>query len=81
MATNPAVRLQEKWRWALTLLRQVRASGITATAVLGHVELGDNATSRRSTRDCPLFARSMGQRIHYSGLIHSMSSKVYPVGS
>jgi len=43
-----AVRLQEKWRLALTLLRQVRASGITVTAVLGDAEFGDNATLRRA---------------------------------
>jgi len=39
---------QEKWRLALMLLRQVRASGITVTAVLGDAEFGDNATLRRA---------------------------------
>jgi SRSO17 transposase len=39
---------QEKWRLALTLLRQVRTSGITVTAVLGDAEFGDNATLRRT---------------------------------
>ena len=43
-----AVRGQQKWRLALTLLRQVRASGITVTAVLGDAEFGDNATLRRT---------------------------------
>jgi SRSO17 transposase len=43
-----AVCFQEKWRLALTLLRQVRASGITVTAVLGDAEFGDNATLRRA---------------------------------
>jgi SRSO17 transposase len=43
----PTVRFQEKWRLALTLLRQVRTSGITVTAVLGDAEFGDNATLRR----------------------------------
>jgi SRSO17 transposase len=33
---------------ALTLLRQVRASGITVTAVLGDAEFGENATLRRA---------------------------------
>lgn len=33
---------------ALTLLRQVRASGITATAVLGDAEFGESATLRRT---------------------------------
>jgi SRSO17 transposase len=42
------VRFQEKWRLALTLLRQVRASGITVTAVLGDAEFGENATLRRA---------------------------------
>jgi len=42
------VLFQEKWRLALTLLRQVRTSGITVTAVLGDAEFGDNATLRRA---------------------------------
>jgi SRSO17 transposase len=42
------VRFQEKWRLALTLLRQARASGLTVTAVLGDAEFGDNATLRRT---------------------------------
>jgi len=48
-ARMPAtVVFQEKWRLALTLLRQVRTSGITVTAVLGDAEFGDNATLRRA---------------------------------
>lgn len=42
------VRFQEKWRLALTLLRQVRAAGIDVTAVVGDAEFGDNATLRRT---------------------------------
>lgn len=42
------VRFQEKWRLALTLLRQVRAAGFEVTAVLGDAEFGDNATLRRT---------------------------------
>jgi SRSO17 transposase len=42
------VQFQEKWRAALTLLRQVRASGITVTAVVGDAEFGDNATLRQA---------------------------------
>jgi SRSO17 transposase len=42
------VVFQEKWRLALTLLRQVRTSGIAVTAVLGDAEFGDNATLRRT---------------------------------
>ena len=39
---------QPKWRLALTLLRQVRASGVTVTAVLGDAEFGESATLRRA---------------------------------
>jgi SRSO17 transposase len=42
------VRFQEKWRMALTLLRQVRAAGFAVTAVVGDAEFGDNATLRRT---------------------------------
>jgi SRSO17 transposase len=35
------VGFQEKWRQALTLLRQVRASGFTVTGVLADAEFGD----------------------------------------
>ena len=41
-----AVQFQEKWRLALTLLRQVRASGVTVTAVLADAEFGDNSLFR-----------------------------------
>jgi SRSO17 transposase len=41
-------RFQEKWRLALTLLRQVRAAGFTVTAVVADAEFGDNATLRRT---------------------------------
>lgn len=40
------VPFQEKWRLALTLLRQVRASGVTMTAVLADAEFGDNSLFR-----------------------------------
>ena len=43
-----SVRGQPKWQLALTLLRQVRASGITVTAVLGDAEFGESATLRRA---------------------------------
>jgi SRSO17 transposase len=36
-----AVRFQEKWRLALSLLRQARAARITVTAVLADAEFGD----------------------------------------
>lgn len=41
------VRFQEKWRLALTLLRQARAAGFRITAVLGDAEFGDNRTLRQ----------------------------------
>ena len=37
-----AVRFQEKWRLALTLLRRTRAAGMTLTAVVADAEYGDN---------------------------------------
>ena len=42
------VRFQEKWRLALTLVRQVRAAGFQITAVLGDAEFGDNTRLRRA---------------------------------
>jgi len=44
----PTIRFQEKWRLALTLVRQVRAAGFHVTAVLGDAEFGDNAILRRT---------------------------------
>jgi SRSO17 transposase len=44
----PTVRFQEKWRLAVTLLQQVRASGLTVTAVVADAEFGNNATLRRT---------------------------------
>jgi len=41
-----SVHFQEKWRLTLTLLRQVRASGIKVTAVLADAEFGDNSLFR-----------------------------------
>ena len=41
-----SVRFQEKWRQALTLLRQVRASGLTVTGVLADAEFSDNGLFR-----------------------------------
>jgi SRSO17 transposase len=42
------VRFQEKWRLALTLVRQTRAAGITLTAVVADAEYGDNSTVRQT---------------------------------
>ncbi len=44
----PAVRFQEKWRLALTLLRCMRAAGIVVTAVAADAEYGDNGTVRQT---------------------------------
>lgn len=41
-----SIRFDEKWRHAITLIRQVRASAITITAVLADAEFGDNARFR-----------------------------------
>ena len=41
------VPFQEKWRLALTLLRQARAARFHITAVLGDAEFGDNRTLRQ----------------------------------
>src|SRR5688500_850690 len=41
-----AVRFHEKWRLALTLIRQVRASGIRVTGVLADAEFGDKRAFR-----------------------------------
>ena len=43
-----AIRFQEKWRLALTLLRQIRASGLRVIAVVGDADFGDNATLRQT---------------------------------
>lgn len=48
------VRFQEKWRQALTLLRQVRAAGFDVTAVLGDAEFGDVTVVRAALRQCYL---------------------------
>jgi SRSO17 transposase len=43
-----AVTFQEKWRLALTLVRQTRAAGVTLTAVVADAEYGDNHTVRQA---------------------------------
>ena len=43
-----SVRFQQKWRLALTLVRQTRAAGITLTAVVADAEYGDNSTVRQA---------------------------------
>jgi SRSO17 transposase len=48
------IRFQEKWRQALTLLRQVRASGMRITAVVADAEFGDCTTLRRTLHRCGL---------------------------
>jgi SRSO17 transposase len=41
-----SITFQEKWRQALTLLRQVRAAGLRVTGVLADAEFGDNHVFR-----------------------------------
>lgn len=53
-----AVRFQEKWRQALTLLRQVRAAGFRITAVLADAEFGDTSLLRTA--------------LHRSGLAYAL---------
>lgn len=48
------IQFREKWRQALTLLRQVRAAGITITAVVADAEFGDCTTLRRTLHRCGL---------------------------
>jgi SRSO17 transposase len=43
-----AVRFQEKWRLALTLVRRTRAAGLRPTAVVADAEYGDNSTLRQT---------------------------------
>jgi SRSO17 transposase len=43
-----AIRFQEKWRLALTLLRQTRAAGLHLTAVVADAEYGDNGLLRQA---------------------------------
>jgi len=43
-----ALVFQEKWRLALTLVRQSRAAGLTLTAVVADAEYGDNSTVRQT---------------------------------
>ena len=42
------IRFQQKWRQALTLLRQVRASGFAVTGVVADAEFGDNRMFRNA---------------------------------
>jgi len=42
------VAFQEKWRQALTLIRQIRAAGIAVTAVAADAEFGDCTTFRET---------------------------------
>ena len=44
----PTVAFQEKWRHALTLIRQIRAAGIAIMAVAADAEFGDCTTFRET---------------------------------
>ena len=60
-----SLRFHEKWRLALTLLRQIRAAGFQITAVLGDAEFGDNGMLRQylAPRWTPRLTRSGFRRI------------------
>jgi SRSO17 transposase len=49
-----AVQFQEKWRLAITLVRQARAAGFRVIAVLGDADFGDNRTLRQYLQRCGL---------------------------
>jgi len=60
-----SVRGQPKWQLALTLLRQVRASGITVTAVLGDAEFGESAMLRQALHRAQLpYALGVSSTLH-----------------
>jgi SRSO17 transposase len=59
----PSVHFQEKWRLALTLLRQVRAQGFQLRAVVGDADFGDNMTLR--------------QYLHRAGLAYALGISSY----
>src|SRR5262245_26897519 len=71
-----AVRFHEKWRLAMTLLRQARAAGVRITAVLGDADFGDNSTLRqhlhRSRLDYALGVSST-LTVVQAGAIHAAS--------
>jgi len=64
-----AVRFQERWRLALSLLRQVRAAGLTRTAVLADAEFGDvtafRAASHRLRLPYPVGSFLPSDRLHH----------------
>lgn len=49
-----SIAFHEKWRLALTLVRQTRAAGVTLTGVVADAEYGDNSTVRQTLHRCRL---------------------------
>ncbi len=74
-----AVRFQEKWRLAVTLLRQVRAAGLEITAVVGDAEFGDNATLRRTLHRAQL-PYALGVSSHLTIFLDTPPAAVPPSG-
>lgn len=67
------VVFQEKWRQALTLLRQVRAAGIEVTAVVADAEFGDCTALRRALHTLGL-PYALGVSSHltvFEGTLHT----------
>jgi SRSO17 transposase len=86
-----AVRFQEKWRHALTLLRRVRAAGFHLTGVVGDAEFGDVSAVRTAlhrlglpyalgiSSDLTVFLQrpSLRPRLRRRGVGHA-STRVHP---
>lgn len=73
------VHFQEKWRLALTLLRQVRAAGLELTAVVGDAEFGDNATLRRTLHRAQL-PYALGVSANLTVFLNTPPASVPPSG-
>ncbi len=73
------VRFQEKWRLALTRLRQVRAAGFELTAVVGDAEFGDNATLRRTLHRAQL-PYALGVSANLKVFLDTPAASVPPSG-
>ena len=71
------VRFQEKWRQALTLLRQVRAAGIEVTAVVADAEFGDCTALRRTLHSLGL-PYALGVSSHLTAFVGTPRTHLPP---